>query len=186
MSGLDKYFGGYQTIQSDGVALPQRLVLDVGSGLTAVDDPTNNRTIISGSGSSALSLASAWNDAVGVTIPSASASISIVSSTITPLSTGLIHLQVDGMLSTISGSSAVAIAVCLNGAGIDDSSYFVEAGVTGDEFCIAPACFSVDLDRLGTPFLAPVGTPLTVAILGSCEGPPCTARMTLTIQERSQ
>lgn len=49
MSGLDKYFGGYQTIQNDGAALPQQLVLNVIGG-TLVNDAVNRRTTLTISG----------------------------------------------------------------------------------------------------------------------------------------
>ena len=47
MSGLDKYFGGYQTVQSQGVAVPQRLTLNVEGSAELVDDPVNSRTTLS-------------------------------------------------------------------------------------------------------------------------------------------
>lgn len=59
MSWLDAFFTAYNTIQSAGVALVQRQTLEFGAGLTAVDDTTNQRTIVTTSGSG-IAVAGGW------------------------------------------------------------------------------------------------------------------------------
>lgn len=50
MSWIDQYFVGYLLFQSNGVTLPQRPTIDARNGLTATDDPVNNRTILDATG----------------------------------------------------------------------------------------------------------------------------------------
>lgn len=41
-----QFVAGYTTVQADGTARPQQSIIDFGPGLTAVDDPTNHRTVV--------------------------------------------------------------------------------------------------------------------------------------------
>ena len=51
---LDENFTGYNVVHGAGVPVPQRKVLNFGSGLTVGDDPTNGVTTITGTGSAPL------------------------------------------------------------------------------------------------------------------------------------
>jgi hypothetical protein len=185
VSGLDKYFGGYQTVQEDGVALPQRLVLNVGDGLTAIDDPVNGRTTISGSGGSAVSLASGWAQQAASTITATPSNV--VSTSITPASTGLLRVSVDsGMYS--SGTSSVQMGLVINVDG-GRNLYTGLAIAPPSTIASGDLSFTVDLDRLDSPYVATPGAPITINVVGATFGGPTdvlTTQTTLAIQERQQ
>ena len=97
MSWLDPFFTAYATIQVAGSPLTQRATLNVGAGLTAVDDSANGRTTISLSGTpAAVTGTGLWYSTAG-TLGAAAVTLS---GDVTPsaLSGTNLPLQVTGLL----------------------------------------------------------------------------------------
>jgi hypothetical protein len=150
-----------------------RLTFLVASGGWAVESMST---------SGAIPLASAWGQGTSTTFDEAGEIGA--SATGTPQSTGLIRAWLD--LSCIANAEVVFVYSITEGTGSLSPpllELLTEIGASTEAY---PA-FSVDLDRLGTPFIAPLGEPLTLNLVGKAAGGTVTEILgTIAWQERAQ